>query len=476
MESPKYDFLCNPVYQVDFLSDAKGKRLGVTKRNVTFRFGFSNADAIADGHKGTNCRGEEHEVVLTWSLASGKREVKFDGSQVHYSKGKRTEMKFECSFTIRGQHTVKLVAHAAPALKNIPEFRQFDFFLDGLSFFDFPKIYELGQSSPHSAVMPRVSDISFAAPPRNVGPVAAPLENDRWDAQSTEYYGDYNHAQSGYSEPQLDYSVESAPAAVPVPTLYLVSAPVENFNAPTFATPPAPVAVDEFAPVAPPPPTSTDLSNMIMSAYEQPPSNPAILAIENGPNTFTRPQEPSFEQSYHSQLSSLPSTPSAFIPAVTNTPPRDSPVSTLSTPSALNSNEKLSMNYLYEPESSPQSVRQLSELEQAMQNLVNFDDINEPAVVPMQLTMVQKEEKKKNSGKSKGLPPSKAAWLGNNAPLSEMQAHAAPRNAPSKEVMRTHAFDPAAQQAGMMVVYGSQTNQPPPVQNNFGYSTYGRAY
>mmetsp|Transcript_20102 Transcript_20102/g.30226 ORF Transcript_20102/g.30226 Transcript_20102/m.30226 type:complete len:483 (-) Transcript_20102:128-1576(-) len=482
MDSPKYDMRCNPIYRVDFLCNTKGKRVGVTKRIVTFRFGFSNADAIADGQTGTNCRGEEHEIVLTWSLASGKREVKYDGSQVHYSKGKRTEMKFECSFTILGQHMVKLVAHAAPALKNNPEFRQFDLILDGMSFFEFPKIFELGHASSRAPGMPRSNEISFAAYPGSVGTTAAPYsaENDHWNSYNIDVNSDYyNHTQPSYRDVQSDYSVQSAPAAAPAPTLDLVSAPVapvDNFNAPTFASPPAPAAVDEFAPVAAPPPTASHLSNMIMSAYEQPPSNPAVLAIENGPSTFTQPQEPSTAQFHQPPVFSLPPTPTAF--TVTNTPTRDSPVSSMSTPSGFHSEEKLSMNTPFETESSsPQSVRQLSDLEQAMQNLVNFEDINEPAEKPMKLTMEKEEKVKKNPDKSRGLPPSKTAWLGEHAPLSEIQAHAGPRSAPTKEVMRANAFDPAAQQAGMMVVYGDQQSyQPPPIQHHYVHSTFGQAY
>lgn len=139
MNSPKYNFKRNPIYQIDHSISAKGKRLGLTKRTVIFKFGFSNADAIAGGAQGVSCRGEEHEISMTWSITSGKRTVKFDNSEVHFSQGKRSEMKFECSFTILGHHLIKLIAHvASPVMGSTPGFRQFDLFLDGMSFFDFP--------------------------------------------------------------------------------------------------------------------------------------------------------------------------------------------------------------------------------------------------------------------------------------------------------------------------------------------------
>ena len=39
------------------------------------RFGFSNKEALDSGETGTACRGEEHDVTLIWSVASGKRIV-----------------------------------------------------------------------------------------------------------------------------------------------------------------------------------------------------------------------------------------------------------------------------------------------------------------------------------------------------------------------------------------------------------------
>ena len=135
----------NPVYQVDYSTSTKGKRFSLTKRNVRFNYGFSNAEAIAQGLQGIHCRGEEHEIILVWSLTSGKRLVTADGVEVHFSRGKRTEMRFECSWTTKGNHVMKLVAHATRLGQgDNPSFRQFDLFLDGLSFFSMPKIFELG--------------------------------------------------------------------------------------------------------------------------------------------------------------------------------------------------------------------------------------------------------------------------------------------------------------------------------------------
>jgi hypothetical protein len=109
------------------------------------RFGFANPEAIAAGETGTACRGEEHDITLVWSITSGKRIVLADGQEVHYSSSRNTT--FDYSWTMRGNHVMKLVAHANPPMSATPGFRQYDFFVDGMSFFAFPKLFRLGLGS-----------------------------------------------------------------------------------------------------------------------------------------------------------------------------------------------------------------------------------------------------------------------------------------------------------------------------------------
>lgn len=45
---------------------------------------------------------------------------------------------------MRGNHVLKIVAHSSPPLSAVPGFRQYDFFVDGQSFFLFPKVFRLG--------------------------------------------------------------------------------------------------------------------------------------------------------------------------------------------------------------------------------------------------------------------------------------------------------------------------------------------
>jgi len=98
------------------------------------RFGFPNGAAIDAGETGIACRGEEHDVTIVWSIASGKRMILADGHEIHYSTNRSGVLDF--TWTMKGNHIMKVVAYAAPPLTATPGFRQYDFFVDGQSFFN----------------------------------------------------------------------------------------------------------------------------------------------------------------------------------------------------------------------------------------------------------------------------------------------------------------------------------------------------
>lgn len=89
-----------------------------------------------------DCRGEEHDIVIIWSVTSGKRQVYYDGSEIHFSSSRAGI--FQYSWSAKGNHVMKVVAHASPPMTGTPAFRQYDLFIDGQSFFTMPKSYELG--------------------------------------------------------------------------------------------------------------------------------------------------------------------------------------------------------------------------------------------------------------------------------------------------------------------------------------------
>lgn len=125
-----------------------------------------------DGQTGTACRGEEHDVTVVWSITSGKRQITMDGKEVHYSASRGGLLDF--SWSVRGNHVLKVVAHASPPLQATPGFRQYDLFIDGQTFFNMPKVYELGiRAGPTSPTgIPR-----YAGAPDYAGPPAIGYNN-----------------------------------------------------------------------------------------------------------------------------------------------------------------------------------------------------------------------------------------------------------------------------------------------------------
>lgn len=65
-----------------------------------------------------------------------------DGREVHFSTNRIGLLDF--SWTMKGNHVLKIVCHAAPPVQATPGFRQYDMFIDGQSFFNMPKVFELG--------------------------------------------------------------------------------------------------------------------------------------------------------------------------------------------------------------------------------------------------------------------------------------------------------------------------------------------
>ena len=470
----------NPVYQIDFQNTASGKRLANTKRRVKFSFGFSNREALEQGLTGTDCRGEEHDVSVVWSLTSGKRLVLFDSEEVHFSVGNRTEGKFETCWNIQGGHIMKLIAYAAPPLFPTPGFRQFDLFLDGCSFFRMPRIYELGKSksSSSSALVP---------------------------SQPSPYYYEPSTRSLPEEDRRVRFAEPAPPALAPATTpLALMAPPVDLMEATPTTTDhleaaPAvtPPANDEFTPISTPveqQPSSFALaSNHIMSAYASSPVAesyaPAPLALANepyqaqaatptyapaqtptypaGPNTFGQQNTPYYQAPHeqpqygapqHQQYYEPQPTPAYYAPAVVS--PEHSTHSSESQDFVSSADQVTSTPLTMEPlnlhEIETREQPPMSDMDRAMQTLVNFDDLTQLKETPEQIKT--REKKQNKQVRSKPLPPTPQDWtLGMNACLSDIREHAQPKPTLQKEIMRTHAFDPAAVHAGMMVVYGGST-------------------
>lgn len=146
-------------YQIDYCVKNTSKTFGFSKKRITFKFGIANPPAVANGETGANCRGSEHEVIFTWSLNSGKRQILLDGKDVHYSEtgqnGWTADQVFQHHFQIRvAGLSGPLRAHliTQPANKDVPHIKPFDLRINGVSYFSMPKIFELG--GPQMVVRP----------------------------------------------------------------------------------------------------------------------------------------------------------------------------------------------------------------------------------------------------------------------------------------------------------------------------------
>jgi len=127
----------------------------------------------------------------------------------------------------------------------------------------------------------------------------------------------------------------------------------------------------------------------------------------------------------------------------------------------------LSMNgYVETAEEEPQS-----EYDAALKNLVNIDRIDEPVDKVMTLEMkkqLEEEERQKNKGRSKPLPPAAHGMVGSQASLQQIQVVKPQKAPPKEEVMKPppQLFHPNAAMAGALVVHGQG---PPPLQQPQGF-------
>mmetsp|Transcript_2063 Transcript_2063/g.5105 ORF Transcript_2063/g.5105 Transcript_2063/m.5105 type:complete len:190 (-) Transcript_2063:1356-1925(-) len=119
-----------------------------------------------------------------------------------------------------------------------------------------------------------------------------------------------------------------------------------------------------------------------------------------------------------------------------------------------------------------QDEKPVSDFERAMKNLVNVEHIDQPAEGELKLTMLQKEEKKKQqkNGKSKPLPPALSNMIGDGATLSQIKdvKPDAGRKDPN-EIMKPpppSLFQAGVVNAGALVIHGQG---PPPLQQATGF-------
>jgi len=477
-----------PCYQIDFASAATGKNIAATKRRIRWRFGFASPAAVNEGLSGVDCRGEEHEVVLVWSVSSGKRLLMVDGNEVHYSFNK--ESKFEFSWMLRGNHTAKVVAHAnAGVFGNKKGWKQFDFSLDGCSYFDFPKIYELGMTAKGGGgnalaepTMERREQSYMNYSLDDAPPQPQPQPTSTNFAHSQDHRQDFAVPQSNGFEnlrrPRtIEFNQHEEYKASDI------SRTDEKSDTETIRSD-VPRSAPFVAAVIQQPPVVVEKQDLLDFAFEttsnvleyssghapQPGYSPQndFIGMDTAPsNTHVHPMHlpPQPSVPYDSYVNNVMYSYNVNPPAV---PPQDAinpynPSQYSSTPRKPDSynryqttpetqaSESPADNYTYTQNNiEEESSEPVDNISRGMQKLVNLEDLTQPAEKKLNTLTMNPIEKKRDK-KSKGLPPKEAYMFGAQPSLMEMQSIGL-KEPSKKEVMRPNML--ASAHPGAVVVYG----------------------
>ena len=222
-------------YQIDFVAVNCGKVVPASKRNIRFKFGYTDLEKLSSGLKGQDCRGAEHEVLVEWSISSGKKAIVFDGKEVAFNIGIKGESKLKHSWKDPWGHLLELEMHAAnvSTKKEQPKYwKQYDLHIDGVSFFRMPKIFEIGvKPSKVASISTPNGSQTFNGPSVQEAPplVADLLSFDDDNAQLAvvapqqnmpQVYNNYNlpPAQQSYdafSAPTNPFDYQTMPYAAP---------------------------------------------------------------------------------------------------------------------------------------------------------------------------------------------------------------------------------------------------------------------
>jgi hypothetical protein len=332
-------------YQVDYSVKNTSKTFGFSKKRVSFKFGVANNEALDSGLTGANCRGSEHEVIFVWSLNSGKRQILADGKDVHFSEsgqnGWTSDQVFQHHFNLRVPNfsqPVRCHLITQPANKDVPSIRPFDLRVNGISFFGFSKIFQLGTASMVSRPMKGTSRGGGTAAASDNDPYMSPEERKAIAAAKLASIRDMRKQEEKKNPSNddgnlinfFDDPAPPVPAQAPVQQTYSSGGAMNSFGAPPQgAPPPASYAQSSYSNYSlgqPPPP----------QPYGQPP--PAAPAPYGQPGYLQQqPQTPVYTgapppQQYYQQPLATPQSQPAFGTNALTSPTNQSAVSYGSAP------------------------------------------------------------------------------------------------------------------------------------------------
>ena len=385
------------------------------------------------------CRGYEHETTLTWSITSGKRLIIDDSKEVHYSIGRRAEGKFQHSWTGSNNHVFTIVAYASPPLSARPGFKQFELFIDGMSFDSLPRIFELGTTNVNSR-----NRVSSARDFRSVpSPSYSEHRSDRESPRqspSSHYGREMQWAQAVHaieSERNMNHQERTSAAVVgAVDTTDNVQPVQDLLSSPTVSL----LDMENPSPIM----SSTSTDSGSFWDHQQP-----------DPYSCSPNQPPSYEAVWSSIMDAYDTNNNPADIPITTTVTTTEHSTTMPVMSSLQINTSSSSNdypskHQFDQSSSMDSPRDISDMDGVLKNLVNLDDISSNGMKGYSKESFEKEQKEKSRTKSL-------------RELKSMQPSPTSIQSSKREIMKTHA--PIVTNPGALVVYG----QP---QQQQGYNNY----
>ena len=113
-------------------------------RTVRFRFGVVNNKSMSN-HSGTKAgrsvgEDEEHELVLSWSVRTGKRIMSYDRIMVYSITLKGAGVVDHTVLTPDGKFSLRMLSCTEPPLGAAPNFETSELLINGVSYFDLPRM------------------------------------------------------------------------------------------------------------------------------------------------------------------------------------------------------------------------------------------------------------------------------------------------------------------------------------------------
>ena len=113
-------------------------------RTVRFRFGVVINKSMSN-HSGTKAgrsvgEDEEHELVLSWSVRTGKRIMSYDRIMVYSITLKGAGVVDHTVLTPDGKFSLRLLCCTEPPLGAAPNFETSELLINGVSYFDLPRM------------------------------------------------------------------------------------------------------------------------------------------------------------------------------------------------------------------------------------------------------------------------------------------------------------------------------------------------